>query len=64
MTEIRKALLKTIAALEDAHAYLCHAEQIERDDGTRRGLLYALQNNRQTVLKVHDACVWILEDTR
>ena len=54
MTEESKYLLKTIVALEDVHAYLCHAEQIVRADGTRRGLLYALQNNRQTVLKVHD----------
>lgn len=61
MSEIRKYLLKTIAALEDAHAYLCHAEQIVRDDERRLELLFTLGNNRQWIMQVHDACVGLLE---
>ena len=62
MTEGRYYMLRAISALEDARAYLARVEQIEREKRQRRGVGFALQSCRQSVMQTHDACAGLLEE--
>ena len=64
MTEEREYMIRAIAALEDARAYIARVEQIEREKKIHRGVVYALQNCRLSVMQTHDACTGLLEELK